>query len=155
MLLYPIQPGLDSPLQFFFVLARGRLHVEHGGQVTRIERSCADEEIGLAAGIGAGNEIVIGTANEAVPTGCIEVAGKRFIAMVAALGGFHEDETEGKLSGPLSSQQRPVDVALVMRDVDAMHVITARQADAVAFQAVTGFPAVGIWADEEPIEPGT
>ena len=74
--------------------------------------------------------------------------------MVAALGSLQEDEADGNLPCPMLGQARPVDASLIVGHVHAVHLEVAGHAHAVTLQPVAGLPAVGIGADEEPVEAG-
>jgi len=95
---------------------------------------------------------MIGSTDETMYLGRVEVGHELVVRIVAPLGGFHEDELHGEtpLTGLL--QHPPVDVTLIVRDVDAMHRIAMRHADSVALQPVARLPSVGIRTDEEKIE---
>ena len=152
MALDEVQPGLDGALQVGLAPPLSGLHIKDGGQVTFLQTDGTDEEVGLAARIGTGDEIMVGTPDKAVSPGGIEVGAESLVAVVPSFCGLEENEAQRKLSGTLPGQKGPIDVALIVGDVDAMHLVIAGQTNAIPLQPVARLPAIGIGADEEPIE---
>ena len=134
------------------LVARLALDVEHRGKVTLLERNLRDEEVGLMDGVGVRVIEVVCSTDEpylACPT---VVVGIPMVLVVASLGGFHEDEAYGELLLLGSLDGLPINLTLVVRHVDAMHLIVYGKTHAIPLEAIAGFPTIAVGTNEEIIE---
>ena len=81
-----------------------------------------------------------------------EVLGKSFITVVTALGSFHKNKLYGKFRLLIMKKHIPVYNALIVGNINTMHLVTARHTYPITFQSVTRFPAISIGTDKEPIK---
>ena len=126
------------------------LHIDDGGQVALLQLHVADEEVGLNDGVGGRIVEVIGAPDEALLAGSGEVIVKKPVLMVASLRSLDEDKTDGDVGLLKRRQLLPVDIALMMRDVDAVNGIAVGNADVIGLSAIGG--AVQLRTDEKPPE---
>ena len=158
-----IDDGLDAivflddaqPLQHALLELLGRLllglvlHVEHGRQVAFLELHLADEEVGLVASGGMDAIEMIGAACKSMLAGLMEVVAEVLVDTTGTLGSLDHDKPDGALvDESLVAQLVPVDVALVMADVNAVNLVARRIADV----AVQGTPTETEGADEDVVE---
>ena len=148
MLLYDVEPLQHRGLELIIsLLLRLVLHVEHGRQVAVLQFHLAHEMLGLTVGGRVYAEEVVGSADDAVLAGFVEVVVEVGVELVGTFGGLDEDKTDGCALYVGVAHLFPVDVLLVVADVDA-----ADGAGRVVGVAVDGFPAEGVGTDEGFVE---
>ena len=100
------------------------LHVEHRWQVAPLQFDVADEESGL---VGSGRlcaEEMVGSASEAVLACLCEIVVEALVHLCGSLSGLYHHEADGALvDGATLAQFGPVDVALIVADVNAVYVV--------------------------------
>ena len=62
---------------------------------------------------------------------------------------FHEDEMDRELSLTGLSQSLPVNISLIMGNINTMNIKTRRHAYTVCLQPITRFPTIRIRTNEE------
>ncbi len=95
---------------------------------------------------------MIGTTNKSVLSRFGKVTGKSIIAMISSLSSLHKNKFNGKISQTALRQLPPVDISLIMRYIDTMHIITARYTNSICFQPITRFPTISIRPNKEIIK---
>ena len=123
-------------------------HVQHGRQVARLQMHLFQEEKGLPPRVDVGKEEVVSAPDEVVLLGFVKVQVEVFVQQSLPFGGFDEHETDGRRVQAGVAQQLPVDVFLIVRHVDAMHVEAFR----IHGIAINGLPAPRRRVDEEMIK---
>ena len=128
VLLHACQPFEDALPEVLGADAlRPDFHVEHGWQVARLQLHIADEVLGLLLRRRRGAIEMIGATHDAVFPRPFKVLPELRIHDVAALGGLDEGEDDGvAVDGGAVAQQLPVDAALMVAHVDAVHGVALR-----------------------------
>ena len=135
--------------QFFWGERSQFLNVEYGGEVSVFELDIVHEIAGLLVARHLGREIVVGTSHETVLTGLAEIALKFAVEVTFSFGGFDKhkfDPCVARNGG--GGHLFPIDVALVVADVEAMYGVAGRQFD-ISEQSV---PATAVGGYDEAIE---
>lgn len=151
MPLYQAKPRLHPFPKLPFVIAH-LLNIEHRREVARFEFDRTDKERRLARRVGLGIEEMIRPADKPMPACKVEITRESSVAEISSFRGFHKDETDGERSVLGLPELFPVDVPLVMGNIEPVDGIPCRKAYAVRFRAIARLPAIGIRADEEIIE---
>ena len=97
-------------------------------------------------------EEVIRPPNEVVLACRIEMLQESMVTMVSAFRSLHKYKTNGKFPRMCLCQLLPINDALIMRNVNAMHFIIARHTHTIPFRPVARLPPIGIWTNKEIIE---
>ena len=84
----------------------------------------------------------------------IKIERESIVSMITTFGSFHKDKMDRKFGCFVGCQLHPVNTALIMGDINAMHFIVAGHTDPISFLTITGFPTIGIRTNEKPIKPG-
>ena len=124
------------------------LDVENRRQVAFLKLHLLEEEVSLVACRRAIAPEMIGTANETVFAGFIEIVVELLVEERGSLGALHNDEAQGASLNHRVTELVPLYRRLVVRDVDAVNLIAV----GIAGIAVEGTPAESRRADEEIIE---
>ena len=146
---YNVKPGEDVALEILYRALLGLvLYIEHGGQVAFLQMYLLKEIIGLVAGRRFVTPKVVGTTDKSVFASLIEVVVKVFIHTAGPFGGLDHDEAEGlSLDGGIL-ELSPVDITLIMADVDAVNHVSLGE----LLVAVEGAPAEAGGTNEEIVE---
>lgn len=80
-----------------------------------------------------GQEIMISSSDKTVFPCLTEIFYKSFIAIIAPFGSFHKDKMYGKFRFFIMKELIPIYNTLIVGNINAMHLIVARHAYAVAF----------------------
>ena len=95
---------------------------------------------------------MVGPTNKAMATCLFEVVFESIVTMISSLGGFHKNKVKRKIRFSVLFQLLPVDVPLIMGDIDAMHLIATRDTNAILLPSVALLPTIRIRTDNEIIE---
>ena len=125
------------------------LDVEHGGKVVLVELDELAEVLGLVPAWRGGAEVVVGSAHDVVLLGVVEVLVEVLVPDAGAFGGFDEDEGDGHALYLCVAQFVPVDVALIVGDVEASHLAVG-----IDDMSVECFPTERVWTNEGVVEEG-
>lgn len=82
----------------------------------------------------------------------IKMRQKGGIQIISPFRSLQKNELNRKRSLTRLLQMRPIYCSLMMRNVNAMHLITIRHTDTISLQSIAGLPAVRIRTDEEIVE---
>lgn len=93
---------------------------------------------------------MVGSANETVFSGLIEIVLEGFVDERGALGGFYYDEAHGGFVYHGVAQGFPVYLALIVGDVDALYLVAL----GIGGIAIEGSPAEACGPYEEIVEGG-
>jgi len=146
--------GEAEPFESFFSQFFGSersqfLNVEYGGEVSVFELDIVHEIAGLLVARHLGREIVVGAPHESILTGLAEIALKFAVEVTFSLSGFDKhkfDPCVARNGG--GGHLFPIDVALVVADVEAVYGVAGRQFD-ISEQSV---PATAVGGYDEAIE---
>ena len=146
---YNVKPGEDVALKILYRALLGLvLYIEHGGQVAFLQMYLLKEIIGLVAGRRFVAPEVVGTTDKSVFASLIEVVVKVFVHTAGPLCSLDHDEAEGlSLDGGIL-ELSPVDITLIMADVDAVNHVSLGE----LLVAVEGAPAEAGRTNEEIVE---
>ena len=150
VLLDDVEPGKHRCLELVVGLVLGfMLHVQYGRQVAILQFHLAQEVAGLALGRRMDAVEMVGATGETVLTGLVKVLAEVLVGLGRAFGGLDHDEADGvTVDGALVLQYVPVDVSLMVGDVDAVYFVAFGIADIT----VQSPPAEAEGADEEVVE---
>ena len=95
---------------------------------------------------------MVGPTDKAMLACLFKVLLEGIIAMVASFGGLHKNKVKREISLLVLFQFLPVDVSLIMGNIDTMHFVTTRNANTILFPPVAFFPAIGIRTDNEIVK---
>ena len=152
MCLHSVEPFLNILLQLFFRPLTRQFDIEHRRQISTIEFHGTDKKVRLLQGIRTWSEEMVGPTNKAMATCLFEVVFESIVTMISSLGGFHKNKVKRKIRFSVLFQLLPVDVPLIMGDIDAMHLIATRDTNAILLPSVALLPTIRIRADNEIIE---
>ena len=125
--LHDMEPGKNLHLKFLDRHVGGHiLHIQHRRQVALLEFHFVEKEIGLFAGRGEIAPEMIGTADDTEFTHVAEILIEILIDIVRALGGFDHDEFQTGAVDHGIAQFRPLNLALMVADVNAVNLISLR-----------------------------
>ena len=144
-----VQPCENVALEIFHAALLGlMLHIEHGWKVALLKMYLLEKIIGLLARRRLVAPEMIGTANEAILACLIEIVVEVFVHAAGTLGGLDHDKAQRLSFDGGILQFLPVDVALIVADVDAMNHVSL----GVFLVAIEGTPAKARGSDEEIVE---
>ena len=145
-----VQPQLDALLELLVGLVLGLvLYIQDGWQVTTLQLDILDKELSLGLCRRMDTIEMIGTTSKSKLSGLIEVVNKILINLGSSFCGFYHDKAYGKLVyHALVFECLPIDVTLMVADVDTMDFIAFRVADVT----IQGTKTETKRTDEEIIE---
>ena len=152
MLFYPIEPYFHRGLQFIHSLTAKSFHIKYRWQVSTVQLYGMNKKIGLSHWICLGNKIMICSPNKTIFMCFTEVSGKTRVTMISSLGSLHKNKMNREIGLPVTCQHRPVNISLIMRNVNSMHFVTARYTYAIPLPAITRLPTISIRTDKKPIK---
>ena len=152
MLFHPVEPYFHRGLQFIHSLTAKSFHIKYRWQVSTVQLYGMNKKIGLSHWICLGNKIMICSPNKTIFMCFTEVSGKTRVTMISSLGSLHKNKMNREIGLPVTCQHRPVNISLIMRNVNSMHFVTARYTYAIPLPAITRLPTISIRTDKKPIK---
>ena len=95
---------------------------------------------------------MISATDKAMCLGRIEIGYKPLVGIISSFGCLHEYELNGELSLSGLFQHLPIDVPLIVGNVDAVYLIAMWHTYPITFHSIARFPAIGIRPDKEIVE---
>ena len=150
VLLDNVQPLQHRRLELVIGLVLGFvLHVEHGWQVAVLQLHLTEEVLCLTVGRRVNAVEMVGTTGEPILTGLVEILTEILVGLRRAFGGLDHHETDGTaVNHTFVLQFVPIDMSLVVGDVNTVNLIPIRIADVT----IERTPAETEGTDENIIE---
>ena len=124
-------------------------YIEHGRKVAILKINGLDEVIGLLLGWSVNAVEVIGTTGKSVLASLIEIVAEVTVGLCCSLGGLDHYEAYGTMiDGAIVLKLVPIDLALMVGDVDAVNLIALR----IAYVAIQCAPTEAERANKEIVE---
>jgi hypothetical protein len=123
-------------------------HIKYRRKVSRFKMYLVQIELGLLYRVYVGYEEMICTANEVVLLCLIEIEIEIIVHEAHAFGGLDDDKTYGVIVHAGIPKGFPVNLALVMADVQSANVVSFR----IDRVTVHGFPAEAVWTNKKIVD---
>ena len=106
------------------------LHIEHRREITVFKLHYIKKMIGLLFGRSVNTIKMIGTTGKTILTSLIEILTEILVCLGSALSSLDHYKTHGTLvDHAIVLQFFPVDMSLMMGDINAVNLVTSRIAD--------------------------
>lgn len=145
-----VEPLQDRRLELSVCLVlRLVLHIEYGRQVAVLKLHLTEEVLSLTLGRRMHAIEMVGTTSETILAGLVEVLSEVLVGLGGAFGGLNHDKTDRTtIDLTFVLQFFPIDMPLVVGDVDTVNLVAFRIADI----AVERTPAEAERTDKDVIE---